>query len=206
MYSSVLRYGRVFSSCLMGTRSRGESWEGRHSKQKEIIMLFFSYQFCSLKLPWRDVFRQSSSHFQTKELFSLPSPSPFPQFGCVAGEKWLQALSGNNNRSSPLETSWVRFMSAHRKRERERGRKKKGKLPGQINNSLLEDASPVLLLLYNSLSQDPAISYLLKQESHTGKTSPCSVSCLVIGAGRGDMLTKVCTNKHLKWDVLLGLQ
>lgn len=90
-------------------------------------------------------------------------------------------------------------MSVHRKKE-------KIKLPGQINNSLLEDASAVFLLLYNNLSQDPTISYLLKQQSHTVKTSLCCVSCLVLGTWGGDTLTGVCGNKHLKCDVLLVLQ
>lgn len=90
-------------------------------------------------------------------------------------------------------------MSVHRKKE-------KRKLPGQINNSLLEDASPVFLLLYNNLSQDPTISYLLKQQSRTVKTLLYCVSCLVIGTRRGDTLTEVCSNKHLKCDALLALQ
>lgn len=158
--SECIPAGRVFSSgvisFLMGTRSREECSEGRHSKQKEIIMLdFFSYQFCNLKLPWRDMFRQSSSHFQTKELFSLPPHSALPLVWMYG---WRKMIAGIVWQQQPQSLFWKRVGSGswvRTERERERGEKN---LPGQINNSLLEDASPVFLLFCSSLSQDPAMS------------------------------------------------
>lgn len=153
--------GRVFSSrvvsFLMGTRSRGECSKGRHSKQREIITLdFFSYQFCNLKLPRRDVFWQSSSHFQTKELFSLPPPLPSSPLVWMYG--WRKMIAGIVWQQQPQSLFWKRVGSgswARTERERERGGKN---LPGQINNSVLEDASPVFLLFCSSLCQDPAMS------------------------------------------------
>lgn len=189
----------------MGTRSRGEGWEGRHSKQKEIIILFFSLSVLQLKTTLK---RSVST-----ELFTLPNKRAFlSSFPLALPPVWMygwrKMIAGIVWQQQPQSLFWKQVGSgswARTERKRER-RKKKRQLPGQINNSVLEDASPVFLLLYNSLSQDPAISYLLKQESHTGKTLPCYVSYLVIGTGRGDMLTKVCSNMHLKCDVLLVLQ
>lgn len=109
---------------LMGTRSRGECREGRHGKQKEIITLdFFSYQFCNLKLPWRDMFQQSSSHLQTKELFSLPPPCPPPSLDVRLEKNDCRHCLATTTAESLLETCWVRFMSTHRKRERKGGEK-----------------------------------------------------------------------------------
>lgn len=143
-------------------------------------------------------------HTSKQKSFSLFLPLVLPPVW-ICG--WRKMIAGIVWQQQPHSLFWKQVGSGSWAcTERKRERKKKRKLPGQINNSLLEDASRVFLLLYNSLSQDPAISYLLKQESHTGKTLLCYVTCLVIGTGRGDMLTKVCSNKHLKCDVLLVLQ
>lgn len=102
----------------MGTTGKEYS-EGRHSKQKEIIMLFFFLSVLQLKTTLK-------RHVST-EPFTLPNkraflssflPLPSPSLDVWLEKNYCRHCLAATTTESLLETSWVRFMSAHRKKER----------------------------------------------------------------------------------------